>query len=140
MSAPTLPPFDPSHIQGDILCVFRLLSLCIRLLTQFISAGLPKKVQQYVLFQIDDDVTQFRKRLALLIPLITTTNQVMADRAKIAANKKAAQEAGKVPQLLKLSGINIAFSHAGLEKVRVYHHCRLDREYAQAICAARYHR
>ena len=80
-------------------------------------AGLPKRVQHYVLFQIDDDVTAFRKRLRLLIPLITTTTQVQEDRQKIAANKKAAQEAGKAPELLKISGINIAFSHSGLVKV-----------------------
>ncbi|KAI0636146.1 peroxidase TAP [Trametes polyzona] len=97
----TTPAFDPANVQGDIL------------------AGLPKKSQQYIIFQIDDNVTAFRKALNKLIPLITTTTQVHQDRAKIAANKKAAQEAGKAPQLLKLSGVNIAFSQAGLTKLGI---------------------
>ena len=88
-----------------------------RLTFHTISAGLPKKVQHYLLFQIDDDVTAFRQRLKLLIPHITNTTQVMDDRAKIAASKKAAQEQGKPAPLIKLSGINIAFSHTGLVKV-----------------------
>ncbi|KAI0706756.1 hypothetical protein C8T65DRAFT_651892 [Cerioporus squamosus] len=92
MSA-TVPPFDPANVQGDIL------------------AGLPKK--------IDDDVQAFRQRLKLLIPLITTTPQVQDDRAKIAASKKAAKEQGKPVPLVKLSGINIAFSHSGLVKLGI---------------------
>lgn len=87
-----------------------------------VSAGLPKRVQHYLLFQIDDDVTAFRQRLKLLIPEITTTTQVTDDRAKIAANKKAAQEQGKPAPLIKLSGINVAFSHSGLVKVSTSHH------------------
>ena len=96
-----------------------LILRCRRLTFHTISAGLPKKVQHYLLFQIDDDVTAFRKRLGLLIPLITTTAQVQDDRAKIAANKEAAAKEGKAPELLKLSGVNIAFSQSGLDKVSV---------------------
>ncbi|KAI0833770.1 peroxidase TAP [Trametes gibbosa] len=92
----TIPPFDPANVQGDIL------------------AGLPKKVQEYIIFQIGSDVIAFRKALNKLLPLITTTTQVQQDRAKIAANKKAAEEKGKKPELIKLSGVNIAFSQAGL--------------------------
>ncbi|KAM5544620.1 hypothetical protein V8D89_001518 [Ganoderma adspersum] len=99
--ASTLPPFNPANIQGDIL------------------AGLPKKVQHYLFFQIDDNVTAFRKRLHLLIPLITTTTQVQDDRAKIAANKKKAAEQRKAPELLRLSGVNIAFSQFGLTKLGI---------------------
>ncbi|KAI0648827.1 peroxidase TAP [Trametes meyenii] len=99
--ASTPPAFDPANVQGDIL------------------AGLPKKSQVYIVFQIDDNVTAFRQHLAKLIPLITTTTQVQQDRAKIAANKKAALEAGKKPQLIKLSGVNIAFSQAGLTKLGI---------------------
>ncbi len=88
-----------------------------RLTPHILSAGLPKKVQHYLLFQIDDDVQAFRQRLKLLIPLITTTPQVQDDRAKIAAAKKAATEQGKPAPLVKLSGINISFSHSGLVKV-----------------------
>ena len=85
----------------------------------YYSPGLPKKVQHYLFFQIDDDVTAFRKRLNLLIPVITSTTQAQDDRAKIAANKKLAAEQGKAPELLRLSGVNIAFSQFGLTKVRV---------------------
>ncbi|KAH9933659.1 Dyp-type peroxidase [Epithele typhae] len=101
MSTPTIPPFDPANVQGDIL------------------AGLPKRVQHYLLFQIGPDVRAFRKRLAVLIPQITTTTQVVGDRAKIAENKKAAADAGKAPGLLKLSGVNIAFSQFGLTKLGI---------------------
>ncbi|RDX44006.1 Dyp-type peroxidase [Lentinus brumalis] len=97
----TVPPLDIANVQGDIL------------------AGLPKKVQHYLLFQIDDDVQAFRQRLKLLIPLITTTPQVQDDRAKIAAAKKAATEQGKPAPLVKLSGINISFSHSGLVKLGI---------------------
>ncbi|EJF56508.1 Dyp-type peroxidase [Dichomitus squalens LYAD-421 SS1] len=100
MSA-TLTPLNPANVQGDIL------------------VGLPKKVQHYLFFQIDNDVTSFRKRLGLLIPLITTTAQVQDDRAKIAANKEAAAKEGKAPELLKLSGVNIAFSQFGLTKLGI---------------------
>lgn len=54
-----------------------------------------------------------------MIPLITTTTQVQDDRANISANKKKATEQGKAPELLRLSGVNIAFSQFGLTKVRV---------------------
>lgn len=40
----------------------------------------------------------------------------MQNRSQIAANKKAAQEQGKTPELLTLVGVNIAFSHTGLTK------------------------
>ncbi|KAI0759576.1 peroxidase TAP [Trametes elegans] len=100
MSSST-PAFDPANVQGDIL------------------VGLLKKSQQYIIFQIDDNVTAFRQKLALLIPLITTTTQVTNDRARIAAHKKAALGQGKAPELLRLSGVNIAFSHAGLVKLGI---------------------
>lgn len=87
-------------------------------LTRWVSLGLPKRVQHYVFFQIDDNVTAFRQRLKLLVPLITSTAQVSHDRSTITAHKQAAKEQGKTPQLLKISGINIAFSHSGLAKVR----------------------
>ncbi|KAI1782238.1 hypothetical protein LXA43DRAFT_1104480 [Ganoderma leucocontextum] len=96
--ATTANTFDPTHVQGDIL------------------PGLPKKVQHYVLFQIDDDVVAFRERLNLLIPLITTTAQVQDHCEKIAAYKKAAAELGIIPAPLSMWGVNIAFSHSGLVK------------------------
>ncbi|KAI0788099.1 hypothetical protein C8Q74DRAFT_655494 [Fomes fomentarius] len=99
--ATTVPAFNPANIQGDILL------------------GLPKTVQHYVFFQIDDNVTAFRQRLKLLVPLITSTAQVSHDRSTIAAHKQAAKEQGNTPELIKISGINIAFSHSGLAKLGI---------------------
>ncbi len=69
-------------------------------------------------FQIDDNVTAFRQRLKLLIPLITSTTQVADDRSAIDAHKQATKVDLQALELLTISGINIAFSHAGLVKVR----------------------
>ncbi|OJT05279.1 Peroxidase 2 [Trametes pubescens] len=105
MSSDTLN-FD--DIQGDIL------------------VGLPKRVQQYIIFQIGNNVAGFKQGLTQLLPLITTTTQAMRNRAAIAANKKAAQEQGKTPELLRMSGVNIAFSHAGLAALKVNDNIRDD--------------
>lgn len=100
MSSPTPPPLDFNNVQGDIL------------------AGLPKRTQTYYFFQIDDArVQQFREQLAKLIPLITTTTQAVADRQKIADNKKNAKD-GK-PALLTMSGVNLAFTQKGLVKLGI---------------------
>ena len=77
------------------------------------AGGLPKKTETYLFFQIKKDkVTEFRKALARLVPLITTTAQVLQDRQKLADHKK-----NKGKGLLKLNGVNITFSHAGLALV-----------------------
>lgn len=90
MSAPTPPALDFNNVQGDILL-----------------GGLPKKTQTFLFFQIDQNrVQDFRTQLYQLVPLITTTAQTVKDRAKIAQNK------GK--PLLKLSGVNVAFTHKAL--------------------------
>nr|WAW38308.1 DyP-type peroxidase [Cyanosporus caesius] len=101
MSTSTPAPLDLDNIQGDIL------------------AGLPKKTQTYIFFQIDDDTAAFRAQLAQLIPLITTTTQVQQDRREIAASKAAAIEDNIAPPIIELSGVNIAFSHSGLVKTGV---------------------
>ncbi|OBZ72595.1 Dye-decolorizing peroxidase msp1 [Grifola frondosa] len=101
MSTRTPPPLDPANVQGDIL------------------VGLPKKTQTYVFFQIDDNVSAFRTQLSKLVPLITSTSQVLNDHAQILANKQAAAEKGRKPTLLTLAGINIAFSHTGLVKMGI---------------------
>ncbi|MDI1485783.1 MAG: dye-decolorizing heme-containing peroxidase [Ramalina farinacea] len=73
-------------------------------------AGLPKKTQTYLFFQIHaNNVDAFRTHLAQLVPHITTIAQVKADLDQIAKNKQSGDN-----QLLKLSGINIAFSQKGL--------------------------
>ena len=72
----------------------------------------------YFFFQIDvTRVHDFRIQLAKLVPLITTTAQVANDREKIVQNKKNAAGKNVAVPLLKMSGINIAFSQKGLSKV-----------------------
>lgn len=62
-------------------------------------------------------VQEFRKQLAHLIPLITTTSQVLGNRKTITQEKTDAAKRGVPPPLLKISGVNIVFSHTGLKKV-----------------------
>ena len=81
-------------------------------------AGLPKKTQTYLFFVINQfRVEKFRHQLAKLIPLITTTAQVFEDQELIAHTKKIAAHRGQAPPLLRLSGVNISFSHRGLQQV-----------------------
>jgi hypothetical protein len=95
-------------------------------------AGLPKKTQTFLFFQIDNArVHEFRTQLAKLVPLITTTVQVMNDLEKIVHHKKSVASKHGIlehlktsewqehltPELLKLSGLNLAFSEKGLVKV-----------------------
>lgn len=81
-------------------------------------AGLPKKTQTYFFFLIDESrVKEFRQQLAHLVPLITTTAQVFGHHETIQNNKADAVKRGVPPPLLKLSGVNIVFSHKGLAKV-----------------------
>ncbi|EIM91696.1 DyP-type peroxidase [Stereum hirsutum FP-91666 SS1] len=98
MSSTTIPraSLDLTDIQGDIL------------------SGLPKKTQTYVFFQITD-ANDFRIALSDLVPVITSTEQVLKHRKSIADNKKKAAEHGHAPPLLDdIVGVNIAFSHTGL--------------------------
>ena len=81
--------------------------------TRPFSLGLPKKVQHYVFFQIDDNVAAFRKHLHQLVPHLTSSAHVAHHRSTIAAHKEAASKIGIVPPLLRIAGINIAFSHSG---------------------------
>ena len=84
--------------------------------------GLPKKTQTYFFFQIDHArVHEFRIQLAHLVPLITTTNQVIEDQEKIAQHKKSAKDD---KHLLKLSGVNIVFSQKGLAQVSLINRSR----------------
>ncbi|KIL56434.1 hypothetical protein M378DRAFT_133842 [Amanita muscaria Koide BX008] len=91
----TTPPLDLENIQGDIL------------------GGLPKKTQTNVFFQIVN-VPEFRKQLQHLIPLITTTEQVLKHRKDIDEHKRYGH-----PGLLKIFGVNIAFSHFGFKKLGI---------------------
>jgi hypothetical protein len=95
-------------------------------------AGLPKKTQTCFFFRIEDAQVQgFRKQLRQLVPHVTTTAQVMKDLEKIAHHKKKMAERkgnqeylkmieseGKAtPELLEMSGVNLAFTNTGLKKV-----------------------
>ncbi len=83
-----------------------------------VRAGLPSKTQTYFFFIIDHSrVKEFRKQLTHLIPLITTTAQVFSHRKTISQEKAEAAKRGVPPPLLKISGVNIVFSHKGLAKV-----------------------
>ena len=62
-------------------------------------------------------VQQFRRQLAHLVPLITTTAQVLGHKKTIYHEKTEALNRGVNPPLLKISGVNIVFSHTGLKKV-----------------------
>lgn len=82
------------------------------------SKGLPKKTEQFFFFQIDDGkVKEFRTALANLIPLIRTAAQALDDQKKIEQSQKEAGDKGVTPPLLKLSGVNIGFTQAGLKLV-----------------------
>lgn len=115
----TTPPLDLTNIQGDILCVsstgYRKRS---PLLTTYHlahrSSGLPKKTQTYLFFQITDS-NAFRTALSDLVPLITTTEQVVNHRQTISDHKKKSHGGN----LLDIVGVNIAFSHSGLTTVRI---------------------
>jgi hypothetical protein len=75
--------------------------------------GLPKKVQEYVFFQITN-VDLFRKKISQVVPFITTMKQVIHDYDVINEHKKLNKD-----ELVKLSGTNIAFSNFGLNKVSI---------------------
>ncbi|MCJ1393012.1 hypothetical protein MMC18_005884 [Xylographa bjoerkii] len=102
MSSSNPTPLDLDNIQGDIL------------------AGLPKKTQTYYFFTIDEHrVQKFRTQLVHLVPLITSTSQVIGDKAKIATGKKTALEQKVAPPLLEMSGVNIAFTQEGLVQLGI---------------------
>ncbi|TCD63946.1 hypothetical protein EIP91_004756 [Steccherinum ochraceum] len=93
--AAVIPPADPKNVQGDIVI------------------GFSKKLEVNLFFQIDN-TDGFRKQLGQLVPKITTAVQVTNDKASI---KKHKQAGGK--DLLKISGLNIAFSQSGLNKLGI---------------------
>lgn len=89
-----------------------------RSILTILRAGLPSKTQTYYFFLIDQArVKEFRKQLAHLVPLITTTAQAFHFRKTISQEKSDAAKRGVPGPLLKLGGVNIAFSHKGLQKV-----------------------
>jgi len=93
--APAPPALNFTNIQGDIIL------------------GLPKKVEEYVFFQITD-THLFKKQLNQVIPYITTMAEVQHDLDLIAAHKKLDKNT-----LIKLTGTNISFSQFGLTKLGI---------------------
>ncbi|KAL2049284.1 hypothetical protein ABVK25_010462 [Lepraria finkii] len=104
MSSPAPPPLDLRNVQGDIL-----------------AGGLPKKIETCYFFRINDAyVHEFRTQLGKLVPLITSTAEVINDqRRQLAQNKKDAAEKKITRPLLKISGVNISFSTKGLKKMGI---------------------
>lgn len=80
--------------------------------------GLPKKGEDFFFFRIKEDrVEDFCTNLLDLIPLITTAAQCQDDLARIAREKARAKKHHITPDILEMSGINIAFSQKGLKQV-----------------------
>ncbi|KAH6884653.1 peroxidase TAP [Coprinopsis sp. MPI-PUGE-AT-0042] len=86
---------DIKSIQGDIL------------------VGLAKNSELYYFFQITD-VKKFRRDLNQVIPLVKSVEGAIWDRQRIDEHKRE----GK-PGLVPVSGINIAFSHLGFQKMGI---------------------
>ncbi|KJA16590.1 hypothetical protein HYPSUDRAFT_147511 [Hypholoma sublateritium FD-334 SS-4] len=86
---------DFNNIQGDIL------------------GGLPKRTETFFLFEIIN-ATKFRKDLNKLIPLVKTVAGVLKDRKDIEDHRKK-----RLPGLLRLTGVNISFSHLGFIKLGI---------------------
>lgn len=82
-------------------------------------SGLPKKTETSFFFRIDDSrVEEFREQLAELVPMVTTVAQVANDKKKIVQHRRQiAMVKTDTPELLGVSGVNLAFTKKGLEKV-----------------------
>ena len=90
---------------------------------EFSRFGLPKQTQSFLFFQIDQ-VDAFRSNLTNLVPLITSAAQTQSNISEIRQvkiNRKLAVNAGDGetvhPDVVTVSGVNIAFSATGLQKV-----------------------
>ena len=62
------------------------------------------------------------------VPLIRTGAQALDDQKKIAQSQNEAAQQGKEKPLLKLSGVNIAFTQAGLTLVSFFGYCKIVGE------------
>ena len=93
------------------------------------SKGLPKKTEIFFFFTIDNGkIKDFRAQLADFVPLIRTGAQALDDQKKIAQSQNEAAQQGKEKPLLKLSGVNIAFTQAGLTLVSFFGYCKIVGE------------
>ncbi|KAF2691607.1 peroxidase TAP [Lentithecium fluviatile CBS 122367] len=100
-------PLSLANIQGDILF------------------GLPKQSQSFFLFKIDQP-DAFRANLANLVPLITSAQQTKSNiteikKVKLSQKLRANEGDGEAvhPDIVTVSGVNIAFSAKGLEKMGI---------------------
>lgn len=82
--------------------------------------GLQKRVEAFLLLTIKDDADsqlKFRQQLkAKLLPLITTTQDVLDAQRKIDDSKRQ-QQPGQPKKMLPITHINLAFSATGLKKL-----------------------
>jgi hypothetical protein len=63
-------------------------------------------------------VDDFRVQLAELVPMVTTVSQIKDDKNKIVEHKRQRMALrNATPKFLTMSGVNLAFSKKGLEKV-----------------------
>jgi hypothetical protein len=74
--------------------------------------GLVKMKELFFFFEVLDAAT-FRQQLVEFVPLVTSVTDGQKERKTIEDHKKR-----RSPGLVKLSGVNIAFSHKGFVKVR----------------------
>ncbi|KAI9693742.1 MAG: hypothetical protein M1822_003013 [Bathelium mastoideum] len=100
-------PLSLGNVQGDILF------------------GLPKQTQSFFFFQINE-VDAFRSNLSNLVPLITSAQQTQSNiseirQFKIKNNIQVDAGDGEVvhPDVVTVSGVNIAFSATGLQKIGI---------------------
>ncbi|KAH9818422.1 hypothetical protein DFH28DRAFT_960296 [Melampsora americana] len=95
---------DVNQIQGDVII------------------GLQKRVEGFVFLTIKNDEESrlaFRKTLkAKILPLITTTQQVLDTQAKIDESKRQTKP-GQPKKILPITQLNISFSASGLKKLGV---------------------
>ena len=82
-------------------------------------AGIPKRLETTIFFNINSDVASFRKHLARVVPVITTTAQAKGTRDTIAKNKQEAVSKGQKPDSLPIVGVTLGFSKFALKKVSV---------------------
>ncbi|KAF1960067.1 Dyp-type peroxidase [Byssothecium circinans] len=100
-------PLNLANIQGDVLF------------------GLPKQTESFFFFQIDQ-VDSFQTNLANLVPLVTTAEQTKSNISEIQRFKKnnripITKGDGETvhPDIITVSGVNIAFSAKGLQKLNI---------------------
>jgi hypothetical protein len=63
-------------------------------------------------------VEEFREQLSDLVPMITATAQTKNDKKKIVQHKqRRAKSKDATPEFLEMTGVNVAFSKKGLNKV-----------------------